>query len=133
MWGDQDYPRYFQNYPCPTIPKYLDDFYVIKLAFHIFEIVYVLIFHINRRDLSEFVLHHFVTIMLVVFSYSMNYLPIGSVIMLAHDLPDVFLNIFRICMDTTGVFMIILSYSGMLFSWIYFRLYVFPVWVIGVI
>lgn len=133
LWGDQDFPRYWANYPCTQIPNYLDDFYVMKLAYHCKEIVYTLIFHYNRRDLSEFLLHHFVTVFLVLFSYSMNYLPVGAVIMLIHDIPDVMLNCFRISMDCLSFKYYMSAYAGMVLSWLYFRIYFFYYWIIRVI
>lgn len=111
----------------------MDDYYVIKLSFHLFEIVYTLIFHFHRRDLSDFLLHHFVTFMLVQFSYSMNYMPVGAVIMLIHDISDLSVNIFKLSIDYTKTIWIAVTYSLMLSSWIYFRLYFFGVWIIAVI
>ena len=71
--------------------------------------------------------------MLVLFSYTMNFLPVGAVIMLIHDIPDVFLNCFRISMDTLGVKYYMTAYAGMFLSWIYFRIYFFYYWIIRVI
>ena len=38
-------------------------------------------------------IHHVVTIMLTVFSYSSGFFRIGSVIMFLHDLADIFLEV----------------------------------------
>lgn len=71
--------------------------------------------------------------MLVQFSYSMNYMPVGAVIMLIHDISDLSLNIFRLSIDYTRTFWIVVTYSLMLVSWMYFRIYFFGVWIIAVI
>lgn len=133
LLGDQDFPRYWNHYPCTPIPNFLDDFYIMKLAYHCKEIAYTSVFQIHRRDLSEFLLHHFVTVALVLFSYSMNFLPIGAVIMLIHDAPDLFLNVFRISMDVLSLKYAVIAYLLMIISWIYLRIYFFYYWIIRVI
>lgn len=57
----------------------------------------------------------------------------GAVIMLIHDVPDVFLNIFRISVDTLSTKYYMAAYVGMITSWIYFRVYFFYFWIIKVI
>lgn len=43
--GYSEHPVYFKNYPCPNVPHYLDDFYVVKLTYHGYELLYSLAFH----------------------------------------------------------------------------------------
>lgn len=81
------------------MPKYLDDMYVMKLAYAFYETVETFVNGRSKRDFSEMALHHIVTMMLILFSYSTNFLPIGSVIMLIHDITDIFLNIFKIVVE----------------------------------
>jgi len=92
-----------------------------------------MVLHRNRRDFAEFTLHHFATIILIVNSYSANYLAIGSVVMLVHDASDAFVNIFRIVVETCKMQWVVFTYSLLLMNWIYLRLYVFPVYVIYII
>eukprot|EP00347_Sterkiella_histriomuscorum_P009355 403341532 len=126
LWGDQADPQYFANYPCQKIPKYLDDIYVIKLAYHTYELVYTLLFQYDRRDFPEYILHHIVTMSLILFSYSVNFLPIGGVIMIIHDLPDCLVCIYKITADVMGPKIQYSAAAAMFLSWIYFRLWFFP-------
>ena len=41
--GRESRPLYYANYPCQKLPKYLDDFYVFKLSYHLFELFYSII------------------------------------------------------------------------------------------
>ena len=57
------------------------------------------LFHRDRRDFSEFLLHHIVTIVLVGYSYSTNVIPIGGSIMLVMDASDVLVAVFKLTVD----------------------------------
>ena len=101
MFGnfDGEYIDYYQNYPCQPYPSLLEDMYVIKLAYHCFEMLLNLLFHRHRRDFSEFLLHHIVTIVLILFSYIVNLRPVGSVVMFIMDFSDIFVAIFKMTVD----------------------------------
>lgn len=62
------------------------------------------LFHRDRRDFSEFLLHHILTIALVLFSYSVNFLPVGAIIMLLMDFSDIFVAVFKMAVDVNEVF-----------------------------
>ena len=104
----------------------------MKLAYQIYETLDTLICDRNKRDFSEMFLHHIVTLMLILFSYSVNFLPIGAVIMLIHDFTEIPLGIFRIVVETSSGFnyKMILSYLLCVGSWIYYRIYFFSWWCI---
>lgn len=118
-------PQYFINYPCQPLPKYLDDFYIIKFAYHFFEMAHAFLFHRNRRDFSEFLLHHIMTMVLIGYSYYSNFIPIGSVIMLVMDFSDIFVALFKISIDVNESVQALFFYA-MLGSWVYYRIWYYP-------
>lgn len=124
--GNEANPQYWINYPCQPIPNYLDDLYIVKLAYHGYDMLEGLIYHRNKRDFSEMTIHHIVTVSLILFSYATNYLPYGSIIMLLHDVSDVFVSAFKSSLDVASPPTFITTYVLMVVSWIYFRLYYFP-------
>ena len=75
LGGNVDEPLYYYNYTCLSIPAYLDDFYVFKLTYHLYELLYSIMFQRSRSDFPEYVLHHLMTWSLIFFSYSLNMLP----------------------------------------------------------
>lgn len=130
LLGDMDRPYYWNNFPCQKMPHYLDDIYVIKMAFHTYELAYSVLYQSKRRDFSENFLHHIVTIVLIVHSYSASVIPVGAVIMLVHDFSDVFVTLFRICVETQPFNIIAIVYIVFIIVWSYCRLYVFAIWCI---
>ena len=99
--GRMDHPLYFYNHPCQKIPKYLDSFYITKIAYHCYELVSTIMFDMKRPDFPEYMLHHFLTFALILFSYSVNYLPIGAAVMFLHDITDLTTTIFKLVCDVT--------------------------------
>lgn len=129
LLGSEQNPQFFMNYPCQPVPRFLDDLYVIKLAYHTYEAMLTFGFHRNRRDFSEFLLHHLLTIALVSYSYSTNFLPIGAIVMILMDFSDVFVAMFKMAVDVNETMQNIL-FMLMFFTWFYFRIYYFPIYAI---
>jgi hypothetical protein len=93
--------------------------------------MYTLLYHRERKDFSEFMLHHLVTFALVIFSYSINCLPYGAVIMFIHYISDIFISTLRGFMDVVRIELSVFIYGWVILSWIYFRLYYFPFRLLG--
>lgn len=129
--GKTEHPYFFKNFPCQKLPKYLDDFYVFKLSYHLYELGYTLVKQRSRPDFPEYVLHHFMTWSLIFFSYSLNKIPIGAAVMILHDITDLTTTIFKLTVDITPILIQALSYGTLLVTWVYFRLWYFPLHVIG--
>ncbi|KAM6464528.1 ceramide synthase 4-like isoform 2-T2 [Liasis olivaceus] len=49
-------------------------------------------FEVKRMDLREQIVHHAASLFLIGFSYCANYIRIGSVVMILHDIPDSLLH-----------------------------------------
>lgn len=128
--GNQPDPLYYTNYPCLAIPKNLDDFYIFKLSYHMYELFYSVLFQRNRSDFPEYFLHHLMTWSLIFFSYSLNMLPMGSIVMLVHDVTDLTVTLFKLTVDVTHIIVQIITYVSLLTSWVYFRIWFFPCYII---
>lgn len=57
----------------------------------------------KRPDFPEYALHHFLTFTLILFSYVLNYLPIGAAVMVLHDVTDLGASIFKLTIDVTPI------------------------------
>jgi TLC domain len=128
--GKTLHPLYFNNHPCQKLPSHLDSFYILKLSYHFYELVHSSIFDRKRMDFAEYLLHHFLTFALIAFSYVSNFLPIGAAVMILHDVTDMTVSIFKLSIDVTPTIIEVLGYLTMLITWVYFRLWFFPVHVI---
>jgi hypothetical protein len=116
----------FNDYPCLDIPDYLREFYVMKLGYFSHEMLYTLIYNTHKPEFSEIILHHFVTNVLVFFSYSTNFLKSGALVMLLHGISDIFVSNMKMMYEFSSERMTRVWYFLMLFSFVYTRVIVFP-------
>ena len=105
--------------------------YLIELSFYwslLFAMVFGKDYHKGKK---EMVLHHIITILLIYFSWAVNMVRVGSLVILVHDIADPWINLVKMAKyvkwDRTAevlftIFMII---------WIVSRLFVYPLWVLN--
>merc|ERR1711981_679829 len=86
-----DSAQCFVNFPFQTMEPKVTFYYLIELAFYC-SLVLSLFNDIKRKDFTEQIIHHFATITLVVFSYCANFIRIGTLVLILHDVCDIFLE-----------------------------------------
>jgi hypothetical protein len=131
-------------YPCPerflsgelTRPRALDGYYVLQLAIWMWTAFSCKWLESRRKDYVEMMLHHIVTIMLVLGSLLYKEHPMGMLVLLVHDSSDVFLDLMKLANyfkleNQHGLFITeFFFFMNTFVSWPFLRLYYFPVKVI---
>jgi hypothetical protein len=117
----------FKDYPYQEIKNYelIRNYLMVQLGYHL----YSLTVHVCREpknDFIEMLLHHLMTVLLIGLAYLMNYVPISVGVLLCHDFSDVLGYVVRTIVDTSLKKMTLVAYFGLLISWFYSRLIVFP-------
>lgn len=90
----------YPNYLFFEKSNYFNEYYIIGLAFVLTDLVWLLFLYEVQTDFYLMVLHHSITISLVVFSYLYNFSQIGIIVFYLHDLTDIFVYITRIIINT---------------------------------
>lgn len=114
----------FKNFPAIEHPLVVN-FYLANIGFRVYDTVDYFIYRFYDIDSSEKLVHHFLTLVLVLGSYSINYFPIGCVVLVLHDFSDFFIGMARSGMELSGSIMTLVFYFFFLSSWIWFRIYFF--------
>ncbi|ETW20075.1 hypothetical protein PFFVO_00975 [Plasmodium falciparum Vietnam Oak-Knoll (FVO)] len=87
--------------------------------------VYSLLISEKLPDFYENFLQHLCAIILVYFSYSQNFIRVGAIIMLCHDICEIFSSACRVFVDTRYKFITVTSFCILFTSWGFLRLYIF--------
>ena len=89
----------------------------------------------HRKDYFLMYTHHLVTIALVALSYYYNYVRIGVIVLYAHDISDIIidlLKLFNYCQleGPKGLFLVELAFITNFATWAYYRFYLLGVHII---
>ncbi|XP_043946548.1 ceramide synthase 2-like isoform X2 [Protopterus annectens] len=79
------------GYPQQQILPSMYWYYMTELAFY-WSLLFRVAFDVKRKDFTEQIIHHIVTIVLIGFSYCANYIRVGSLVLIVHDASDFFLE-----------------------------------------
>lgn len=130
LFGSGDMSRMFEkgfpDYIFLSKPKFFNYYYLGTLAFHMTDLIWLILFYELQSDFLMMLLHHICTVSLITFSYLSNYTNVGCIVLFLHDFGDIFVYIARLFTNTRS-FNIVKVLSGvvLLIVFIYTRIYVF--------
>lgn len=125
--------------PCPSKATFSDEFilfYIIQLSLWIWTGVSCQFLEERRKDYLEMMIHHILTVALILNSFIHNELAIGMIVLVVHDISDIVLDLMKMAnylkMEGMHGFFIteIMFVLNTYVSWPYLRLYVYPMYVI---
>jgi len=79
-----------------------------------------------RKDYFAMYGHHLVTVALIFSSYLFHYTRIGVLVLIIHDVSDIFLDFLKLSHYLDVDLAVFITFVINMISWIYFRLYQFP-------
>eukprot|EP00955_Chlamydomonas_euryale_P041442 351978-Chlamydomonas_euryale.AAC.5 len=93
--------------------------------------IHFLAFHeVRRKDWLESMIHHVATVGLLAYSYYVNFCRIGVLIMLLHDISDIFLELAKLCRYCRRPTAATVSFATFFVSWVALRMLYFPLVII---
>ncbi|CAC5378028.1 Ceramide synthase 5 [Mytilus coruscus] len=104
-------------------------YYAIELGFY-WSLLFTLSTDHKRKDFTEMVTHHVVTIILVFFSWVTNFVRIGTLVLCVHDAVDYFLAGAKIATYMKKETLSTILFGMFLLVWIATRLIIFPFFVV---
>jgi ceramide synthetase len=105
--------------------------YCIQTAIWIVTCLSHRFFEEHHKDYYVMYAHHLATILLILLSYQNNYVRLGTLVLLVHDLSDIPVDVLKMvnyCKleDMKGFFASEIAFILNLASWLYLRLYILP-------
>ncbi|CAI2373179.1 unnamed protein product [Moneuplotes crassus] len=126
MFGNGDIRYLYSDWPYQEMPRHLKLYYLIGLSYHAEDTI-AHFFHPIQNDFFEMLLHHYITLMLVLGSYMTSFWNIGLIVMIQMDNGDAIGSACKAFMDFVPVPVVLINYLMILFSWIYFRDIIFAI------
>jgi hypothetical protein len=119
---ESGYPGTFYHWK----PDYFDFYYLTALGFCVTDLIWLVFVYELQSDFIMMLLHHICTISLLSFSFLTNYSNIGCIVLILHDIGDIFVYVTRIVINTDAKSFIKLSTATLfVLIFIYTRLFVF--------
>ena len=84
----------------------------------------------KRSDFWEMLIHHIATISLICFSWVLNMVRAGMLVLVIHDIADLLLEIAKMCKYSNYQKACNVMFAIFVFTWIYTRLYIYPKYVV---
>jgi very-long-chain ceramide synthase len=94
LLGNANIDTYFAHMPAvPSAEKYpyLREFYLVQMAAHLCTLLEQIFFKRDEAKYYEYFLHHHLSFIMILNSYIQHQWPMGSTVMLTHDITDIFL------------------------------------------
>jgi ceramide synthetase len=131
MGGSGDAGKAFDHWPYMSHETYplLKGYMMIQMGYHSFSLLSHMV-ATKRNDYMEMLLHHIATIVLLMCGYMMNFCPMSSLIMLIHDIADIWIYLVKSLIDTKHTNFAFLFWVILMVVFVYGRLYVFPFYLI---
>ncbi|XP_043834258.1 ceramide synthase 4-like [Dromiciops gliroides] len=79
------------GYPKQPLHPGIYWWYLSELSFY-FSLLLTLSFDVKRKDYQGHVIHHFMAVTLISYSYVVNFVHVGALTMLLHDVSDIFME-----------------------------------------
>ncbi|KAJ8354854.1 hypothetical protein SKAU_G00224210 [Synaphobranchus kaupii] len=123
-----DLKEMWEGFPVFTLLPSQYWYYMIELGFYA-SLLFSVASDVKRKDFKEQIVHHVATIMLISFSWCLNYIRAGTLIMLVHDASDYLLESAK--MFNYARWKNTCNYIFIVFAAVFIitRLVIFPFWI----
>lgn len=107
--------------------------YLGEIAWYMNGLISLVIFHQGpkRKDHYQMAAHHVITLILVTYSFAMNFTRVGCMIFLLHDVCDVFLQVAKLFKYSKYESGATVGFIVFLLVWMAARVFYFPVYILN--
>jgi len=117
------------DYPLQVMPNSSKVYYFAELSFYL-SLAMTLLWDNKRKDFNEQIVHHIATLLLLSLSYVCNFTRIGTLVMWAHDISDIFLESAKLCVYAKKTTAADILFGLFAFAFFVSRLIYYPFWIL---
>jgi len=132
MWDKPwlwDIMNCWYNFPEHSLDIDVWWYYMLSLGFY-WSMTFTHFLDVKRSDFWEMLLHHLLTIALIVFSWTCQLTRVGTLVLIVHDAADIPLHITKLCMYSARKNIVDMAFIIFTLIWIITRIGIFPLWII---
>lgn len=120
----------WDGWPKLTVTNEVFILYLVELGFY-WSLVFTLLTDHARKDFWEMTVHHIVTILLIYFSWAANFVRIGTLVLLVHDVADTWMASAKMAKYSRHQTLCEFLFAIFMVVWTVSRLYAYPFWVLN--
>ncbi|XP_041367609.1 ceramide synthase 2-like [Gigantopelta aegis] len=117
------------GWPHQPVTNDLYYLYLMELSFY-WSLIFTLVYDVKRKDFKEMVIHHVATMVLVYFSWVINFVRVGTLIFVIHDASDHWMAAAKMAKYCKRQMLCEFLFFTFLAIWVVCRLIFFPFWVL---
>ncbi|CAI2374695.1 unnamed protein product [Moneuplotes crassus] len=124
MFGEGNMMYLDSDWPFNKQPRLLKLYYMAGISYHTSDMIHLFL-NSAQKDFFEMLLHHYITIMLIIGSYMTNFWNSGINVMLQMDVGEIFVGSLRCINDIWSPLICVPLFVVMNIFWVYLRIIVF--------
>lgn len=113
------------NYPFQSVTWDIELYYLIELSCY-WSMLFSQFKDVKRKDFTEMFIHHVATIGLMSFSWTCNFVRAGALVLITHDLSDIFMEAAKIAKYAGFQRVCDISFAVFFLVWVPTRLIIIP-------
>lgn len=118
------------GYPFHPVDDGVWWYYMVETSFY-YSLLFTSFFDVKRSDFCQLILHHVVTILLLSSSYTINFIRVGTLVLISHDIADILLEFCKLMRyDRKLKTLTNIGFAVFLFGWVLTRLGYYPLVVV---
>ncbi|KAL4222919.1 Ceramide synthase 5 [Mactra antiquata] len=115
----------WRNWPVQDVTSDMYWHYLLELGFY-WSLVFTLFSDNKRKDFKEMIIHHFATMVLMYFSWLLNFVRVGTLVLVVHDAADTWLALAKMSIYAKNKLATDIFFGIFLVVWVISRLFVYP-------
>ncbi|XP_040566167.1 ceramide synthase 6 [Lepeophtheirus salmonis] len=117
------------HYPHHLIDTDIWWYYMVELSFY-WSLLFSQFYDVKRKDFWEMFIHHLTTIALMGFSWTCNLTRVGTLVLIIHDIADIFLGLAKLCKYAKYHVVCDILFVCFAIVWIVTRIGIYPCWIL---